>query len=382
MVSPLLCALVTLLSAPQHSPEGLPDKTKVQFGSYQAELRVPPEGLFAGEETDIEFRVTDTREKDPVEDGFKGVGAIQATAEITMPSMPGMPSAKPKVHREGVPGDYSIEAFFPHGGSYQIKLQLKMPDGSEHEASFSVTVKDERSNTVVRLPYYLKIVGTTGWKADQERTLNLRVINSKTGLTNKAFDVAHEQRFHLLIASKDLNWFRHEHPVMASDGTWSLPFTFPAGGDYWIYGDVAPSGEGSRVLIAKLTVAGSKPTWGTRIPMNTRASDGGLTAVLFKTEPIEIGKSTVLGVRLTSRGRPAGDTVPWLGAAGHMMIFHQDGKTVVHSHPSEDEGSHALVKQGTIEFSARFPKAGLYKVYVQALWHGKVRTFGFGLEVK
>lgn len=382
MVSSLLSLLLMWSPGLQHDHGAAHVQTTVKFSHYEAELRIPDEGLFAGEEIDIEFRVTDTREKDPNEVGFKGVGAIKATAEITMPSMPGMPSASPKVHREGVPGEYGIEAFFPHGGPYKIALRLVMPDGSQHDVAFNVNVKDERGTATARLPYYLKIVGTEGWRAGQKRDLRLRVVNSKTGAVQANFDIAHEQKFHLLIASKDLNWFRHEHPVMAADGTWSLPFTFPAGGDYWIYGDVAPSGQGSRVLIAKLSVKGPKPTWSPRIATNRRAADGGLVAELFTTEAIEVGKSTVVGVRLTSQGMPAGDTVPWLGAAGHMMIFHQDGRTVVHSHPSEDAASAALVKKGTIQFSARFPKAGLYKVYVQAMWHGKVRTLGFGLRVK
>ena len=65
--------------------------TKVNFGKYQAVLRVPDEGLFAQEESDVEFRVVDTTQKDPVKEGFKGVGAIDATATMTMPSMAGMP---------------------------------------------------------------------------------------------------------------------------------------------------------------------------------------------------------------------------------------------------------------------------------------------------
>lgn len=81
-------------------------------------------------------------------------------------------------------------------------------------------------------------------------------------------------------------------------------------------------------------------------------------------------------------GKPAGDTVKWLGAAGHMMIFHQDGQTVVHSHPAEDKESEALVKEGVVHFSGRFPKPGVYKVYAQFDWHGAVRTLGFAIEVK
>lgn len=369
-----------------HAPIDQPKTiTKVKFGKYEANLRIPEEGLFAQEEVDVEFRVTDTTAKDPVEDGFKGVGGIETTAVMTMPSMPGMPEAKPEVHREGVPGDYGIVLYFPHGGDYKIDLALTIPGQAPQKIAFVVDVKDERpANATKPQPYSLNVVDwPTHAMAGSPIPLKLRVLDTKSGAAQKAFDVAHEKQFHLLLASKDLNWFVHEHPTMSSDGTWSVPITFPAGGDYWVYGDVAPSGKGSRVLITKVTVHGDKPTWDTKLALSRTAVDGGLKGEL-STQDIQVGRMTTLMVKLADQktGQPAGDTVKWLGAAGHMMIFHQDGMTVVHSHPAETEESEAQVKRGMVHFTGRFPKPGLYKVYAQFDWRGAVRTLGFAIEVK
>lgn len=360
--------------------------SKVKFGKFQAELRIPEAGLFAQEEIDVEFRIVDTTKKDAVEAGFKGIGGIDASAVMTMPSMQGMPEARPKVHREGVPGDYGLELFFPHGGDYKIDLTLNIPNEGTHKIAFLVDVKDERpANANKPQPYKLKVVE---WPAQatagKPTNLKLQVISSKTGAVHKAFDEAHTMFFHLLLASKDLNWFLHEHPHMDKNGTWSIPITFPAGGDYWIYGDVAPAGEGSRVLITKVTVKGKKPTWNTKLTVSRSATDGGLKGLLSTLEPIQIGRKATIQVKLFDQktGMPAGDTVKWLGAAGHMMIFHKDGQTVVHSHPAEDEANDALVKQGVVRFTGRFPKPGLYKVYAQFDWRGAVRTLGFAIEVK
>lgn len=373
-------------AAAHHAPsDSAAPTTKVKFGKYEAVLRVPEEGLFAQEEVDVEFRVVDTTAKDPVEEGFKGVGAIEATAVMTMPSMAGMPEARPEVHREGVPGDYGIVLFFPHGGDYKVALTLNIPGQGKHDIAFVVDVKDERPASAAKpQPFQLRVVD---WPvhamAGQPSNLKLQVVDTKTGKVQSGFDVAHEKQFHLLLASKDLNWFLHEHPVMASDGTWSIPITFPAGGDYWVYGDVAPSGKGSRVLIAKVSVHGDKPTWDTKLNLTTTAVDGGLKGELV-TRDIQVGRKTTLMVKLTDEktSQAAGDTVKWLGAAGHMMIFHQDGQTVVHSHPAEDAESEAQVKQGMVHFTGRFPKPGLYKVYAQFDWRGTVRTLGFAIEVK
>ncbi|MBX3117970.1 MAG: hypothetical protein KF784_02820 [Fimbriimonadaceae bacterium] len=361
--------------------------TKVRVGKYEIELRVPEGGLFAQEEVDVEFRVTDTTKKDPVEVGFKGVGGIEATGVVTMPSMPGMPSAKPQIHREGVPGDYGIVLYFPHGGDYQIDLSLNIPGDGVKKASFTVSVGDERPSKMAKeLPYRLDVVN---WPkeavAGKPIDLQLRVMDTKTGKIQTKFDIAHEQEFHLLIASKDLNWFIHEHPVMQPDGTWTISITFPAGGEYGVYGDVAPFGKGSNILMTGVKLSGPPPTWNTKLIPSTSATDGGLKGLFASVDgKIPVGRMTTLQVKLfdAKTGQAAGDTVPWLGAAGHLMIFHQDGKTVVHSHPAEDHDNEALVKKGIVRFNGRFPKPGLYKAYAQFDWRGGIKTLGFVVEVK
>ncbi len=385
-IQPNIKSLNTTLKSEMNKTLSVSSDTKVRIGKYEALLRLPDEGLYAGEEIDVEFRVVDVTQKDSVEQGFKGVGGIEATAVMTMPSMLGMPEARPNIHREGVPGDYGMELFFPHGGEYQLDIVLKIPGDSPQKITFKVDVKDERPITSKKvLPYKLKVID---WPksavAGKPTLLKLQVIDSKTGLVQKSFDEAHTKFFHLLIASKDLNWFIHEHPVMASDGTWSIPIVFPAGSSYWVYGDVAPTGKGSRVLISSVKVSGPKPTWNMKIPRTTSGIDGNLKGILSTLDPIEIGKKATIQVKLFDRksGMPAGDTIKWLGAAGHMMIFHKDGQTVVHSHPAEDAENEALVKRGIVRFTGRFPKAGIYKIYAQFEWKGTVRTLPFGIEVK
>jgi hypothetical protein len=60
---------------------------------------------------------------------------------------------------------------------------------------------------------------------------------------------------HLIAVRRDLAHFAHEHP--AQDGSdFRLRFTFPSGGDYRVFADVAPKGAGSQILMAKLKVGG------------------------------------------------------------------------------------------------------------------------------
>jgi hypothetical protein len=373
----LLFLIAALAVSSNQTP---PQNPTVKSGKYVVELRVPTEGLYAGEEIDIEFRVMDSSKNDEIL-GMAGVPNVKAEGVITMPSMPGMPEVKPKIHAEGVPGDYGIEAFFPHGGDYKIDLRLTPANEAPFKASFTVDVADEKPAKNRPRPYGLTVVDGKGAVVGKPFNLKLQVKETKTKATVTKFDMAHEKYFHLLIASKDFEWFLHEHPEMAPDGTWSVNVDFPAGGEYWIYGDVAPVGKGSQITAASLKVTGPRPAWKVSWAPKSTGSDQGVNGV-FGGELV-IGKKTILTVKLTdASGKPVGDTQPWLGAAGHLMIFSQDGQTVVHSHPADGEENERLVKEGELRFTGRFPKAGLYRVFVQFQRNGRIHTIPCTTSVK
>ncbi len=382
-------ALVALLSAPNptlaqvaSAPAGL-QKT---IGKYTLTLRLPTEGVYAGEQIDIEFRLLDTSKIDPVS-GATGVTRVQTRAIVTMPEMAGMPAQNPKIHTEGVPGDYGIECYFPHGGQYQIALSLSVPGESKPlTASFLVDVQDaeaRQSKKPVPKPYFVEVKSIGAAVAGKPVELRFAIRNMKTKAIVKDFDIAHTKVFHLLMTSKDLSWFAHEHPEAQPDGTFTHTQVFPSGGEYRIYGDVAPKGAGSQILGTTLKVAGpaTKP-----VPLvvgGTKNTVDGITANFSAaTSPIPIGKSTTLTFKLTnSAGKPITDLEPYLGAFGHLMIIHQDGQTVVHSHPAEDEAGLAASKKGNVAFNARFPKPGVYKAWGQFQRGGQVITIPFVLKI-
>ena len=372
----------------QAAPKAMERPTSVRVANTLVEIWPPDEGLFAGEEADVEFGIFDATKKE-ADGGLAGIADVQVKAVVTMPAMEGMPEQRPNIHKEGRAGVQGMELFFPHGGEYKIALTLTPKGGKPISASFLVDVKDERPADAARAkaPYELRVVDfpqhvMAGTPVD----LKLRIVDTKSGETVRGFDVAHEKQFHLLLASKDLSRFLHEHPEMAEDGTWTYRATFPTGGEWWVYGDVAPSGKGSRILVSKITVHGDAPTGPSMAAANQGPfTDRGLTGVIAPVEKsIPVGKMTALRVRLTdaATGQPVGDTEPYLGAAGHLMIIHEDGSTVVHSHPHEDEVTRALVKKGEILFNGRFPKPGRYIAYAQFQRGGEIKTLGFTLEVK
>ena len=373
----LAIALLGAMAPAQQNPTA-------KSGKYVVELRVPEEGVFAQEETDIEFRLMDSTQNDAIL-GMSGVPNAKVEAIQTMPEMPGMPEARPPIHTEGVPGDYGVTFFFPHGGKYQVDLKITPPGDAPFKATFLLDVKDERSvkGKPKAKPYRLDVVSPNGAEAGKPFTLTLRVVDTKSKEVVKAFDIAHERNFHLLLASKDFEWFLHEHPEMQSDGTWKVDVTFPTGGEYFVYGDVAPAGKGSMILANSVKVSGPKPTWKVDWTPNLGpAEDGPLVGRLGGQ--IAVGAMTSLEIKLTDKatGQPVTDLQPYLGAAGHLMIFSEDGQTTVHSHPAEDAATKQLAGQGTVRFNARFPKAGKYRAFAQFQRGDKVYTLKFTVEVK
>ncbi len=351
-------------------------------GSYKVTLRIPDGGLSAGEETDVEFRLVDTTRKDPYDGGPLGLATAQVDATLTMPSMPGMPEAKPSVHREGVPGDYGVVLEFPHGGDYELALRVQLPSEKPFTVKFAVTAGDQREGA--KPPRYEVQLKPSAFVAGKQGVISARIFDRKANEVVTKFDVAHTKRFHLFALSQDERWFLHEHPVMDSAGNWTLPITFPYGGTFHIYGDVAPKDQGSHILATTIKVQGPPAPKTPKLRPNMGpVKDGTLTGRMSFPQGVSVGHATRVRTKLTTaNGQPAHDILPYLGAGGHLMIFSEDGKTVVHSHPSEDATAQAQMKKGIIDFNARFPKPGIYRAFAQFLHHGAVRTLAFTVRIK
>lgn len=67
-----------------------------------------------------------------------------------------------------------------------------------------------------------------------ERTeLRFRIRDGATVV--RSFDVEHERRMHVIVVRRDLTGFQHVHPVMAADGTWSVPLRVAEPGTYRLF---------------------------------------------------------------------------------------------------------------------------------------------------
>ncbi len=210
-------------------------------------------------------------------------------------------------------------------------------------------------------------------------------IKDPSGAPVTKLDTVHEKILHLLMVSRDLSWYAHEHPELRPDGSLTLQFTFPRPGEYVLYHDFTPPQVGQQVVQVSINVPGAAPP---PVPLKADASQpktvDGYTVALDTGGKVTTGDETHLSYTITRGGAPVTDLVPYLGAMGHLVIISQDLKNFVHSHPHEEGAEHGAHQMGgpTVDFEAYFEKPGLYKGWAQFQHMGKVITAPFTFEVR
>lgn len=208
--------------------------------------------------------------------------------------------------------------------------------------------------------------GANAINAGKAATLRI-TLKEPSGDTVTKVDTVHEKPLHLLIVSKDLSFFAHQHPAAEKDGTFTLAFTFPSGGDYTLYHDFTPTGGSQQVVRVPVKVEGvpAAPVMLTPDAATPKVIDG-YAVTLSTGGGVRAGGSATLTFTLSKGGAPVATLAPYLGAFGHLVVISADGKEFVHSHPVGGEHAPAKSTGGpSIAFEAHFKTPGLYKGWGQ-----------------
>jgi hypothetical protein len=226
-------------------------------------------------------------------------------------------------------------------------------------------------------------------KAGQEAQLAFNIQDPKTFKPVKDFEIVHEKLYHLFVVSQDLKFFKHTHPEMQPDGKFLLGVTFPKPGLYRILSDFYPKGATPQLIANTVMVpgAGFKLETAKLDPdLTTKQTEGfkdghevpGNIEVELTMDPPQpiVGEKTLLFFKL----KPGNDMEMYLGAWAHMMAASADLVDMIHSHPflvTDPIGSD--YKQ--LQFNMIFPRAGVYRVWIQMQRLGVVNTVAFNIPV-
>lgn len=189
-------------------------------------------------------------------------------------------------------------------------------------------------------------------------------------------DLVHEKKMHVIIVSKDLSQFYHEHPDYTAQGSYDLSYTFRNGGNYVVYEDYTPSGATHQLGRQEIVVSGpAKPTV-TFTAGKQQWSGNGYTAELKFDKPLKVKQSLLATVTVQRNGKPVTDLDNYLGALGHMVIISQNTEQYLHVHPNDSPD-----KGPTVSFHTGFETAGLYRVFLQFNHAGQIQTADFTINV-
>ena len=222
-------------------------------------------------------------------------------------------------------------------------------------------------------------------RANVATQLAIVVTGQPAGEVIDEFDLVHEKPMHLIIVRDDLSYFDHLH-LEPQHGVFNTSYSFPNAGDYKLWVDVKPKG-GRQFLTAFQTHVEGQPLH-ERIPLMadnqfTRiVMDGQYrVSLVLPSEPSNHHGSNLTFNITDTNGKPITDLQPMLGAKAHCIIISQDLRDFLHVHPTEEV--HASWRGGPdATFHAQFPKAGLYKIWVQFQHHGKTITADFVVQIK
>ncbi|MGX2996020.1 hypothetical protein JNUCC64_17340 [Streptomyces sp. JNUCC 64] len=214
------------------------------------------------------------------------------------------------------------------------------------------------------------------------RTADLEfVIRDGEGDALTSFKREHGKDLHLIVASRDLNTYRHLHPVRAADGTWSTPVKLPRAGDYRLFADFTPGPDasdggasGNLTLGADLAVSGDyRPT---KVPAASRTAtvDGYRVTLEGALRP---GSAEELRLKVTKGGRDVTDLQPYLGAYGHLVALRSGDLGYLHVHPNGEPGDGTTEPGPEVSFTATAPSAGTYRLFLDFQHGGEVRTAAF-----
>ena len=200
---------------------------------------------------------------------------------------------------------------------------------------------------------------------------------------------------HLYVVDDDLTVFRHLHPDLDSDGTWSAYVDLAEAGDYRVVAEFVPSdrpGGSHLVLATSVTVPGEAPAVreepagrpdaeASRGPEDLSGrvvADDGIVTV---TGPAALAVGPDEQIELTFSDGDAGvlNLGTYLGSYAHLTGFDEETGAFVHVHPL---GAPTTTEQGSVlRFHTSFATAGTYRFFVQVRVDGFVHTVPLTMTV-
>jgi hypothetical protein len=176
---------------------------------------------------------------------------------------------------------------------------------------------------------------------------------------------------HLYVVRNDLQDFRHLHPTLADDGTWTARVNLAGPGAYRVLAEFSPGTdqEGGHVVLGRSDIVPG--TWTPEQAPAATTGDDGIVQVAAP-ETVRSGPDQQMTLTITDAqgGTPALGT--FLGTYAHVTGFNVETGEFAHAHPFGEPESG---ENGTeLTFHTGFAVPGRYVFFVQVRVDGFVHT--------
>ena len=237
-------------------------------------------------------------------------------------------------------------------------------------------------------------------QAGQQFTISYTLNEAGQPLTLNKLQITHERPMHLIVVSKDLQYFSHLHPEEKGNGRYAVTTTIPKPGPYLLFNEFVTEKGITQYDRHEIKVAGeaAQGDAGTEKlePTLGHVQQVGELSTLLAADTVTVKRRvpTTFFLDVSKGGRPVMDLEPYLAAAGHIVIISADTTQFLHTHGEPHDPNvphthsattHPLppVRFGPqIEFTHTFnTQPGLYKIWVQFIYGGKVVTVENTVEV-
>lgn len=196
-----------------------------------------------------------------------------------------------------------------------------------------------------------------------------------TKLTPVNLSLTHENKLHLLAYDPGLKEFRHVHPEF--DGKfWTTDLDLFVDGDYfiWVQGEISIRSEEFSVL-TRIHVYGGAPEWPAPTLSDIRIGENLGSVSTLSNTVLREGKMAMLKLTFTKADGSDGDIAPYLGAFAHVIAVSEDGGSLIHVHPMDGKKPN----EGMLHVT--FPNKGFYRLWVQFIDGGILKTVSLSVEV-
>lgn len=213
--------------------------------------------------------------------------------------------------------------------------------------------------------------------ASEKLSYSFNLVDDKTtkSISDKDLIETHTKILHLVVYDASLNEFNHVHPEF--NGTsWNVELNLPVSGSYkvWAQGKTLNGKEFS--VSRSLAVENGEPEIAVASLGDVRVGTDGTTQVELANTKLKAGKMAMIDFMVTRTDGSVPSLSPYLGAFAHVIATQLNGNDLIHVHPMEGNDANMGMLHAT------FPLAGEYRLWIQFIDNGVLKTIPLSVVVK